>query len=310
MLDGHRKSIADLRHKQSLYLIAFLQRRCEEETDLDFDKLKRSCFGYVEWVAAVMAAVRANLARRKWNGILGVIDEMAAASLTDAAKNPVKGERRVPTLLSDAFFINDYLDRLNNPKSRMVSINLNKDLQTGVVLLGEQEARSLDESAKVAATTAVMALAADVQTAGEQSLRVPPENVPTLTEFLAGGRQISGPERTLVGRWIYQDFYFSGGFSARTELHMILLANGTCARTSKTVASSTFRDSSGNWAGFMDSASDLGPGERGKWILDGRLLTLTMDDGSVYEYRITSSSSKSMMMRNTTSGEDRLWSRG
>jgi hypothetical protein len=310
MLDEHRKSISNLRDKHISFIDAFLRRRCAEETDLDFAKLKRSCLGYVEWVAAVVTAARANLARRKWSSILGVVDEMAATSLTDATKNPVKGERRVPTLLADAFFINDYLDRLNNRQSPLVSIDLNPDLQTGVVLLGQAEAQSIDESAKAAATLAAMMLGMDLRAAGEQSLRVPPETVPTLQELLVGGRRISDRERTLVGRWTYQEYHSSGGFSARFDLHMILLANGTCVRTSKAIASSTFRDSSGNWAGFMDSASDLAPGDRGKWTYDGILLTLTMDDGSVYEYRVTSSSGKSMMTKNPTSGEQRFWTRG
>jgi hypothetical protein len=309
MLDGYRKSIAGLRDQQASVLIAFLQRRCREETDLDFDKLKRHCFPYIEWIAEVTEAARRSLARRKWHAIGQVLDELAAAALDDVRKNPASGARRLPTLLSNAFFLHDYLDRLNNPQSRLLAVDLHPDLQTGIALLGEAEAQSLDGLAKTAATLAMTGLLSDVQSGGEQSLRIPPETVPALKEFMVGGRQISGQERTLVGRWIYQDFYFSGGFSARTELHMILLANGACARTGKTVASSTFRDSSGNWAGFMDSASNLEPGERGKWTYDGRLLTLTMDDGSVYEYRITSSSGKSMMTRNTTSGEDRLWSR-
>ena len=103
---------------------------------------------------------------------------------------------------------------------------------------------------------------------------------------------------------MYQEFYSSG----RGELHMILLRNGHCVRTSGSVASLTFHDSAGNWAGFMERASALDPGDHGKWRFDGRLLTLEMDDNSTYEYTVTLSGT-SMTTRNTTGGAQRLWTR-
>jgi hypothetical protein len=101
---------------------------------------------------------------------------------------------------------------------------------------------------------------------------------------------------------VYQEFYSSG----RGELHMMLLRNGHCVRTSNSVASLILHDSAGNWAGVMERASALDPGDRGKWRFDGRLLTLEMDDDSTYEYTVTLAGA-SMTTRNTTGGAQRLW---
>lgn len=99
----------------------------------------------------------------------------------------------------------------------------------------------------------------------------------------------------------------SGGFSARIELHMVLLRDGHCVRTARTVASSTFTDSMGNWSGSMDSDSGLPPDERGRWRAAASMLTLEMDDGSLYEYRYTLEGSS--LLTRTSKGQ-RLWVRG
>ena len=108
----------------------------------------------------------------------------------------------------------------------------------------------------------------------------PAEKLATSQASISSGRQISSHEQRLSGHWVYQEFYSSG----RGELHMMLLRNGHCVRTSKSVASLILHDSAGNWAGLMERASALDPGDRGKWRFDGRLLTLEMDDNSTYEY--------------------------
>ncbi len=86
----------------------------------------------------------------------------------------------------------------------------------------------------------------------------PAEKFPTSQASIAGGRQISSHEQRLSGHWVYQEFYSSG----RGELHMMLLRNGHCVRTSNSVASLILHDSAGNWAGVMERASALDPGAR------------------------------------------------
>ena len=132
----------------------------------------------------------------------------------------------------------------------------------------------------------------------------PTEKLATPQASISGGRDISSYEQRLSGHWVYQEFYSSG----RGELHMMLLRNGHCMRTSKSVASLILHDGTGNWAGFMERASALDPGDRGKWRFDGRLLTLEMDDDSTYEYTVTPSGT-SMTTRNTTGGAQRLWTK-
>jgi hypothetical protein len=58
----------------------------------------------------------------------------------------------------------------------------------------------------------------------------------------------------------------------------------------------------------MVRASALDHGDRGKWRVDGRLLTIEMDDDSAYEYTVTLSGT-SMRTRNTTGGAQRLWTK-
>ena len=132
----------------------------------------------------------------------------------------------------------------------------------------------------------------------------PAEKLATSQASISSVRQISSNEQRLSGHWVYQEFYSSG----RGELHMMLLRNGHCVRTSNSVATLILHDSAGNWTGFMERASALDPGDRGKWRFDGRLLTLEMDDDSTYEYTVTLSGT-SMTTRNTTGGAQRLWTK-
>jgi hypothetical protein len=179
-------------------------------------------------------------------------------------------------------------------------------LQTGLRALGESRGQQLDQLARQLATHAAIQFATDVIAAGEASLKLPPEHVPSLETVIDGGRELTALERSLVGRWIWQDLYVSGSFSAKTELHMFLLPDGHCVRTSRSIASSIFYDNAGNWAGFADAASGLPPGDRGSWSATSALLTLEMDDGSVYEYRYEVEGSK---MITRTSRGTKFWMR-
>lgn len=305
-LDGHAVRVKQLAAEQARFLDAFLQLRCAEETDLDFQKLKRSCGGYIEWCAMAMEAAAANLAKRRWNSIAEIVEQSATDGLANARKTPVEGKKRIPSLLSSAFFQNDFLNRISNEEAPLLEADLKGAMQTGIVLLSEAEAQAIDESVRVSATMAVLLLlAADVQSAGPGSLKVAPENLRALKAVVAGGREISDTERRLSGNWVYQEFYGPG----RSELHMLLLGDGHCVRSGRTVASLTFRDSSGNWTGFADAVSGIDPGEYGKWRFDGRLLNLEMEDSSAYEYEVTLSGT-SMTTRNTTGGVQRYWTKG
>ena len=267
---------------QSALLDAWVAFRCREESDLDDAKVRRALDGYLRWTGHLMAASLANLKRRRWNGLLEMLDE--------------------------AIVVHCLVRRLSQDRSPWLAGDIERPLQIAMVVGGEKRVRAIDEDARGLATLAVLAMAGDLTEAGEASLAVSPEPLPTLERVTTGGRDLSSDEERCAGRWIYQEFYSSGGFSARTELHMVLLPNGLSMRSSGTVASSTFRDSSGGWSGAMDARSRLQSGERGRWRLDGRLLTLEMDDGSAYEYEVTLSGS-SLMTRNTTGGQQRFWVR-
>ena len=93
----------------------------------------------------------------------------------------------------------------------------------------------------------------------------------------------------------------------RSELHMVLLPNRRCVRAVDSSVSGTLRDEMGNWAGSVGSGGS-GSEDRGIWTAGGDLLELSMDDGSVYEYRCTIEGS-SMLTVNTSGGAQRYWER-
>jgi hypothetical protein len=285
----------------------WIQFRCREETDLDDGKLHRAAVGYMKWCPLLACAVSDALESRRWTNVKKFIDNDIVLGLLSAAEEtPVDGEERVPGLLQMSFIVHDTIHRLNNAEAPLVDADTKKPLQTGLIVLGESRGQQLDQMARQLATNAAMQLATDVLAAGEASLKQAPGHVPSLETVTAGGRELTALEHSLVGRWVYQDFYISGSFSTRVELHMFLLPDGHCVRTSRSIASSTFYDDAGNWAGFADAASSLPPGDRGSWSATRALLTLEMDDGSAYEYRYQLEGAK---MITRTSRGTKFWMR-
>jgi hypothetical protein len=177
----------------------------------------------------------------------------------------------------------------------------------GFILLGEFRGQQFAQMAQQFVANAGMYLMIDTSAASGTSLfQQRLAHVPSLESMIAGGRELSELERSLVGHWVNQDFYPSGGFSMRTELHILLLPDGHCVRATRSIASSTFRDSAGNWTGFADAASALPAGDRGSWSATGTVLSLEMDDGSAYDYNYQLEGPK---MITRTSRGTRFWMR-
>lgn len=116
-----------------------------------------------------------------------------------------------------------------------------------------------------------------------QELASPPE--PT-TSVPGHAPSLGAEAQGLVGHWIYSDFYSSGGFSARFDVHLILGADGYFVRTKQSVAGMMHTDSSGNYLGQSAARSGAQPGERGRWQTSGRGLSLEYDDGSEGYYSV------------------------
>jgi hypothetical protein len=285
----------------------WIQFRCREETDLDGAKLHRAAVGYMKWCPLLACAASDALESRGWNNMKKFIDnDIVLALLSAAEETPVDGEEGMPSLLQMSFIVHDTIRRLNNAEAPLVDVDTKSPLQTGLIVLGESRGQQLDQVARQLATNAAIRFATDVIAAGEASLKKTPEHVPSLETVTDGGRELTALERSLVGRWIWQDFYTSGSFSARVELHMFLLPDGHCVRTSRSIASSTFYDNAGNWAGFADAESSLPPEDRGSWSATSALLALEMDDGSAYDYRYHVEGSK---MTTRTSRGTKFWMR-
>ena len=293
---------------QSALLDSWVAFRCREEPDLDDAKLRRSLGGYLRWAGHMMAAALASLQRRAWHGAAAMLSDAFRDGLDLAASTPRRPDG-MPTLLHEVVVVHCLVRRLSQKDSPWLAGDLEWPLQIAMVVGGEKRVQAIDAEARDTATLALFVVAADLAEAGASSLATPPEPLATLERVTSGGRDLSPHEARCAGRWIYQESYTSGGFSARTELHMVLLPNGVCARSAQSVATSTFRDASGNWSGATDAMSRLEPGERGHWRLEGRILTLEMDDGSAYEYDVTLSGA-SLMTRNTSGGQQRYWQRG
>jgi hypothetical protein len=174
---------------------------------------------------------------------------MANKSLEEAKKRPTDGAKGMPALLKRAFYQNAFLYFLGNEKARLGEAALEKELQTGRVVLGEARGQEIYRSANLERHTRQWStiLKKDALTAGEQSLKIPPEPLSSLLPVALGGRIHSPIEQRLSGHWIWSEPYSSGSFSMKVELHMILLGDGHVVRASKSIAFSSLKDSSGNW---------------------------------------------------------------
>ena len=116
-----------------------------------------------------------------------------------------------------------------------------------------------------------------------------------------GGTPAPIDER-LIGYWRHTD---SNSFAV-SEIYLLLARDGTFARTSRSIFSSTFLDSEGNWAGSSSIDSGLSPQERGRWSVTGGKLCLEYAGGYVvkgsYEF-----GGDSLLC--DWSGEERFWKR-
>jgi hypothetical protein len=286
----------------------WIQFRCREQTGLDEGNLHRAAIGYMKWCPLLACAASDTLASRGWLNLKNFVDnDLALALLSTAEETPVGGEDRVPVLLQTSFIVNDTLHQVNNAGAPLFDVDTKKPLQMGFTLLGESRGQQFAQMAQQFVENAGMYLVIDTTAASVASVQQPPAHVPSLETVIAGGRELTELERSLVGHWIYQEFYpLGGGSSGRIELHIWLLPDGHCIRTSRSVASSTFYDSAGNWMGFADAESNLPADERGSWNATSALLTLEMDDGSAYDYRYEVEGSK---MITRTSRGTKFWMR-
>jgi hypothetical protein len=235
------------------------------------------------------------------------LSTMASESLVDATKRKTDGVKGMPLLLKSACSHNAFVNFLGNERARLVDADLERALQTGLVLLGETRAREVYRAAEHACRAVLVDLTNDVSAAGERSLTIPPEPLSSSTTS-ADRHALSPVERRLTGHWTNAQPLTSGTTKGRFELHMVLLADRRLARTSKSVVFASLRDSSGNWIGSLDSLTELSRAERGRWKADRTVLTLEMEDGSAYEYEYSHQGS-SMVTTNTNGGATRSWTR-
>lgn len=292
-------------HGNRSVLDGWILIRCVEDPDLDAAKLTRSMLGYLPWCAQLACAASSNLEKRRWNSVKTFFDNEIALSFVSIAES-TPTDRGVPALLQGSFIIHLFLYGIDNPQAHLVVADWSREVSIGALLLGESRAQELSTQVQQIVRRAIVMSVNDVMAAPD-SLKVAPEHLIPLRTVISGGREISSGEQSLVGRWVWQDFYSSGGFSARTELHMLLMPDGHCVRTPQSIASAAFKDSNGQWIGTMEAAANIPAKERGNWRAGQSMLTLEMDDGSAYEYRYTLEGAK--LLTRTPGGKQRFWTR-
>ena len=110
----------------------------------------------------------------------------------------------------------------------------------------------------------------------------------------------------LMGNWRHTRVMSGGGMSYISERYLSLAGDGTFVASSRGMASSTFVDSFGNWAGVGSIDSGVGPGDRGTWSVVAGVFRLDYADEtySSCQYEITGS--EFLCYR---SGENELWKR-
>jgi hypothetical protein len=88
----------------------------------------------------------------------------------------------------------------------------------------------------------------------------------------------------LVGKWLYEKTYMSGGFSAVTVRYLFLHADGTCKEGGRMMASMQHTDSAGDHTG--DTSADSGGSgmSHGRWSTSGKTLRLDWG-GSTEEWQ-------------------------
>lgn len=146
-------------------------------------------------------------------------------------------------------------------------------------LIDHSTVRDLDSRARDVAA----ALKAQIEKARREAVAAPQRRV------------LSAAERALVGNWVFTDFYFSGGFSARTEIFLFLAADGHFTRTAASAANLLHRDSSGNYLGETAARSGLSPDQRGTWTFNGRALSLQYDDKDSASYSVERSGASMLL---------------
>ncbi len=85
---------------------------------------------------------------------------------------------------------------------------------------------------------------------------------------------------------------------------MVLARDGTFVTSWRGMTSSTFLDSSGNWAGVSSVDSGVSPDERGRWSVDNGEFRLEYDDNtsSVCGFEVSDNKLVCYM-----SGEIQIW---
>lgn len=90
----------------------------------------------------------------------------------------------------------------------------------------------------------------------------------------------------VVGHWRYSKTYISGSFSSITVRNLVLHADGTCLEGGKLMAGMSHSDSSGNFSGSSNASHQQGVDYRGRWQLNGKMLTMNWDNGSTEAWSI------------------------
>ncbi len=120
---------------------------------------------------------------------------------------------------------------------------------------------------------------------------------------------VSGSRRDdrLIGSWQYTSYLRSGGSSLVTYYDRALSPDGRFIERSRSSFSSTFVDSSGNWAGWSDVYGRTSPDSRGRWATFGGRVVFHWDSNHIADYPYEAGSDYFLLL--SPNGNNKLWKR-
>jgi hypothetical protein len=114
-------------------------------------------------------------------------------------------------------------------------------------------------------------------------------------------------DERLIGTWTHQQHTFGGDTTLTTYRYRVFGPDGRFGDLARSTVTTTFRDSSGSWAGWSDAATKLEPSKRGTWATIGPNLLLRRDDGGALDYRYELGGDSLLLI--PARGENELWKR-
>ena len=109
------------------------------------------------------------------------------------------------------------------------------------------------------------------------------------------------------GQWINSTYMSSGGMNLTINHYRFFGPDGRFMEGSRSLSTSTYYNSSGQWTGWGNASTAYKPSDRGSWGVDCTSLLLNYDNNTFAEY-IYELSGTSLLLHNHK-GKEQFWRR-